>query len=174
MTYSAISIANMFLELGERDNIPISPMKIQKLIYLAHGYYLYLYKQPLVGESFQAWKFGPVLPSIYHKCKYFDRKGISSKLLIVDDLQSNIEPPRPSDENVHRVVKFVWKRYSKYDPMILSQWTHDVNGPWAKAKKWYRVNQIWGTPIIDHESIREYFTNALNKTSKDAAVEQSQ
>ncbi len=108
MTYPAISIANMFLESGERDNIPISPMKIQKLIYLAHGYYLYLYEEPLVDERLQAWKFGPVLPSIYHKCKHYDRTGIRGKLLIVDaDLPTPMEPPRPSDPSAHRVVNFV-------------------------------------------------------------------
>jgi len=32
MPYNVKAIANFFLELGERDSIPICPMKLQKLI----------------------------------------------------------------------------------------------------------------------------------------------
>ena len=40
MAYDARTIANVFLELGSRDGAHISPLKMQKLVYLANGWSL--------------------------------------------------------------------------------------------------------------------------------------
>lgn len=50
MAYSAASIANAFLLRGFRSKLPISPMMIQKLLYLAQGYHLYVTDKPLIDE----------------------------------------------------------------------------------------------------------------------------
>ena len=59
LPYKAITIAYYFLEQGERENIPISPMKLQKLIYFAHGWCLAIRREALIMESVEAWKYGP-------------------------------------------------------------------------------------------------------------------
>ena len=55
------AVANKFLELGERDGVSdITPMKLLKLVYIAHGWHLALSegKKPLVNEASEAWKYG--------------------------------------------------------------------------------------------------------------------
>ena len=47
-SYSAKEIANYFLELSAKKDI--SPLKIQKLVYIAHGWHLALYGEPLVQD----------------------------------------------------------------------------------------------------------------------------
>ena len=42
MTYSAKAIANEFLNFAKQDNIEISQMKLQKLVYISHGFCLAL------------------------------------------------------------------------------------------------------------------------------------
>lgn len=64
MGHSAKAIANFFIDRHKRHGI--SPLKLQKLIYMAHGWHLALLDKPLVeDEAPEAWKFGPVFASVY-------------------------------------------------------------------------------------------------------------
>ncbi len=40
-------------------------MKLQKMVFFAHGYHLAKYGEPLIKDEFLAWKFGPVVLTIY-------------------------------------------------------------------------------------------------------------
>jgi len=79
MPYDPKAIANYFLELAERDNRPLSPMKIQKLIYYANGWYLGITGEPLIDEQVEAWTFGPVIPSIYREFREFGNRPITER-----------------------------------------------------------------------------------------------
>jgi len=56
MAYDARAIANLFLGFGSRDSSPISPLKMQKLAYLAHGWSLVMRGTGLVATIL---KHGP-------------------------------------------------------------------------------------------------------------------
>ena len=79
MGYSAFAVANYFLRLGRDSGEEITPLKIQKLVYIAHGYHLAFTASdnspnglPLVDDEFaEAWQYGPVFPSLYHHFKRF-------------------------------------------------------------------------------------------------------
>jgi len=43
--YSPLAVANYFLERGVREEVAIDAMKLQKLIYLAHGWFLAIHEQ---------------------------------------------------------------------------------------------------------------------------------
>lgn len=170
MSYSAASVANAFLFREFRDKVPISPMKIQKLLYIAHGYNLYLYHEPLIDETFEAWKFGPVLSSIYHACKQFSIEGISAYVTELDldlELEIPVSPPPESDKNTKKIIDFVWDHYGTYAAMRLSKWTHEQGGPWDKTTKGGRN---WGKAEIPNELIEEYFhDNLSNRTEAEAS-----
>ena len=65
--YSALAIANFFLE----NHKSISPMKLQKLVYFAHGWNLAISNNPLIKEPIEAWDYGPVISTIYNEFKLF-------------------------------------------------------------------------------------------------------
>ena len=65
--HEPVAIANHFIELNP-DGLTL--MQLLKLSYIAHGFKLGLDLGPLSRELAQAWKYGPVFPSIYHKFKY--------------------------------------------------------------------------------------------------------
>src|SRR5690242_19451838 len=71
MPFSAKAVANEFLKLAKEEHRTLSPMQVIKLVYLAHGWYLAITGRPLLDERVQAWRFGPVVPSIYHEFKKY-------------------------------------------------------------------------------------------------------
>ena len=43
----------------------LTPLQVIKLAYIAHGFTLALLGRSLVPEPIEAWRYGPVIPSIY-------------------------------------------------------------------------------------------------------------
>ena len=78
--YSALAVANEFLEIAERGNMGLSPMKLQKLVFLAHGWHLAIHKAPLVREGIEAWQWGPVISDLFHEVKEIGRESIDGRI----------------------------------------------------------------------------------------------
>ena len=74
--YPSAAIANEFLTLSFSDQKLVSPMKLLKLVYLAHGWHLAIKGKPLIDEQIQAWDYGPVIQNLYHEIKGFGCAGI--------------------------------------------------------------------------------------------------
>ena len=66
MTYRVESIANFFIDKKLKD---LTPMKIQRLLFLSQSWNMALYNDYLIDDHFVMWKYGPVIPSLYHKIK---------------------------------------------------------------------------------------------------------
>jgi len=161
MPYEAKAIANYFIDLAKRDGRELTPMKLQKLIYFAHGWSLAIYGKPLIDEQVEAWRFGPVISSIYHEFKRFGSQSITdyAKGIELDKgniLNSRIVVPevRPDDAETKALLDKIWEIYGGYTAVQLSNATHLPGTPWEK---------VWGTngaprgTDIDQELIKDYF-----------------
>ncbi len=156
MRYSAASVANAFLSKAFAARSTVSPMKIQKLIYIAHGYSLVEHDEPLLDEVFEAWKFGPVLNSLYHACKKYGQRGITDYLKDEDWLTGEkTAAPLPSSPYANDIVDFVWDTYSSDTAISLSDWTHERGGPWDKVTNGGR--NILRHQDVPNSFIKEYF-----------------
>ena len=89
---TALNVANNILKRGFTENIDISPMKLQKLVYLVYKKYYHDTGMLLFGDAFEVWKYGPVVRSIYDEFKDFGgnairryRKESNGKILAVDE-----------------------------------------------------------------------------------------
>lgn len=155
MTHSALSIANAFLDVAKAEGKGISPMKLQKLVYYAHGWYLGLFGEPLIDETIEAWKYGPVIQPIYHEFKCFGSSDIACPATVLDlDTFDLIEPRPEGDEDVLALIKTIWHEYGKFTALKLSSMTHISNGPWAKARAGHEESR---SVPIPNESIKQYF-----------------
>ena len=136
MLYSAKSIANEFLNLAEEKGEGLSPMKLQKLVYYAHGWYVGMTGKRLINEEIEAWKFGPVIPSLYQEFKKYGSSPIEEKATeIVGFKIINVELESPKDDAIKKFVKNVWNAYGKFTAITLSEMTHTLNSPWDKTIK---------------------------------------
>lgn len=58
---SALSVSNAILRQAWIDEIDITQMKLQKLLYILYKEFLKRTGRPLFPERFEAWKYGPVI-----------------------------------------------------------------------------------------------------------------
>ena len=75
----AKAVANYFLDKAKNAHRPLTPMKLQKLVYIAHGWHLALFDASLIRERVQAWRWGPVIEDLYHEFKEFAKQPITRK-----------------------------------------------------------------------------------------------
>lgn len=80
MTYRVESIANFFIDKKLKD---LTPMKIQRLLFLSQSWNMALYNDYLIDDHFVMWKDGPVIPSLYHKIKLYKENAINAHLAIL-------------------------------------------------------------------------------------------
>lgn len=148
--YTCFDVAKYFLQLAKSENKTLAPMKLLKLTYIAHGYHLGFNKGPLIENSIQAWKYGPVIPELYHATKKFSNFPVDIELidlLTTQDLK---------EEDKH-FVSLIWNAYKHLGGLQLSTLTHQPETPWAKIYDGeYHKN-------IPNEVIKDYYTNLINE-----------
>lgn len=160
MPYAAASLANAFLSRGFRDRKDIDPMKAQKLCYLAHGYALVDLPEPVLNELFEAWKFGPVLPSLYHACKDAGGRPIRNYLMDYDYSTEKFSPATmPDDPAVNMIIDYVWQNYGDETGVSLSNWTHERNSPWFVVTE--GGTKIVKNKDIPNDLIKDYFARYM-------------
>ena len=126
--YNPIYVSNNFLMRSFNQKIPVTSMKIQKMLYFLYRDYLKNTGQSLFTERFSAWKYGPVLETVYYTYKKFGGNsinaygGIPSYYIKEDD-----------DIVLKNIINDVWGSSRLYNGIYLSQLTHKSESAWYKA-----------------------------------------
>jgi uncharacterized phage-associated protein len=126
-------IANTFLHKAFSEKIPITPMKLQKLLYLFYREYLRKYSQSLFPERFEAWQHGPVLSQVYARFKEYRANPID-KYSLNENGRALIYDLSP-DNAFSRAFNDVWCRYKDFGAVRLSKMTHQTGSAWEAAIK---------------------------------------
>jgi uncharacterized phage-associated protein len=170
---SAAAVANEFLDIQDREPLgfsfpKIDPMKLQKLLFYAQGWWLAIKKEgPLFREEIYAWPWGPVIPHIYGEFKSFGRNPIVGRRAI--ELVKTGEgvvgytvatPAMPSEE-VRGFLKNVWDVHKPYSGVQLSNATHAPGEPWTIVRDKY--GSLESKPLIPNELIKDIFTGKLKR-----------
>lgn len=100
----------------------LSNLEMQKLLYLADMMQTGATGERLLDENFQAWDYGPVLPSLYHRCKGFGSKA-------VPDIFWDANPVGVAEAGV---ISNVWNSLRGQTPGQLVDNTHWQGGAWAR------------------------------------------
>ena len=176
MGYSAFAVANYFLDLVKKDGVKITPLKIQKLVYIAHGYHLAFTARdnppngsPLVNDEFaEAWRYGPVFPSLYHHFKRFGGDPITEFAEDIEfsydddtgklDTKSITPKIDPNDEFPCALLNKIWEVYGEYTGLQLSDITHREGTPWEKT--WKR-REGFRNAHIPNKVIIQYYRNRI-------------
>jgi len=85
MPHSSLAIANEFLRRAREIDRSLTQMKLQKLVYIAHGWCLAFSKSPLIEDRIEAWEFGPVIRRLYDATSRYGRSPVSRFIKWGDD-----------------------------------------------------------------------------------------
>lgn len=128
---TALNVGNNILQRGFAENIDITPMKLQKLIYFVYRDYLQRTGRSLFNERFETWKYGPVVPSVYNE---FKKRGSNAiRKYAFDDGKTYTTVDEDSSPVFKSVIDLVWNTYKNYDGIVLSSITHREGSAWRKA-----------------------------------------
>ena len=170
LNYTPQHIANYFLQRGEEDGIPITPLKLIKLVYIAYGWNIALTGKRLFEEPIEAWKHGPVIESLYHEFKHFKNSPIDewAEDFDFESQEGTIPKVSIADKDTNLILSKVWVAYSRFGAWVLRNKTHEVGSPWHKVyKRGHRGIVLKDSDISEHYlmKIREYLDAAKAKAA---------
>ena len=113
------AVANEFLGLAKKEKIEISNLKLIKLMYIAQGLSLSLSDRALFPDPIEAWKYGPVISSIYHEFKHFGRNPIKEQSVTLDKCGEKRESGKLFDGKKRELLSWLG-RFTKR--VLLKNW----------------------------------------------------
>ncbi len=162
--YSSYQIANFFIRASHKSGQELTPMKLIKLCYIAHGWHLAYYNEELLDEVVYAWKYGPVIDSVYQEFRHYRNSQITE---LYKGAPGSNGYPMP-DEKIKPFLDAIWNAYGKYDGIALSSMTHQPNTPW---------DIVWNKngghsrkyAIIPNDLIKSHYIEKINQVNVQSA-----
>ena len=153
--YSSKTIANYFIDNCEQ----ISLIKLIKLIYFSHGWYLAIFNKPLIDECIQAGKYGVEIETIK---KEFIREFGGKEFITRKAIEYNYTPTiNFEDKETIDFLNKIIEVYNKLTAIQLSNLSHFNGSPWKKIYNEYN-GLIPKNMIIQDSDMKEYFLKKVN------------
>lgn len=129
---TALNVGNSILVRAFTENIDITPMKLQKLIYFVYRDYLQQTGIPLFEERFETWKYGPVIPSVYNMFKKYGSNAIK-QYATEHGTRTAFAVNEDSSPIFKNVTDHIWNSCKSFDGIYLSSITHRKGSAWSKS-----------------------------------------
>lgn len=131
MALSPLIVCNNILQRSFKENVVVTPMKLQKLMYFISCEYIKATNNELLSEDFYVWQYGPVLPTVYNEFKTFRGNQITT---YAKDAEGNVfvynEETSP---NLKTSIERIWNSFKNMSGIQLSTITHEDGSGWSKA-----------------------------------------
>jgi len=147
MEAQSIDYANLIRRYTlQKYGVSLVKTQVLKILYIIYGMYLAKTGNKLFSDDqLQAWPYGPVFPRVYRL--YKEQPGMLSE----EALQSI-----NTNSNAVSLIKNVIDKRHNWTAYQLSEWSHQVDGPWYNTVYSKDGETHWGATIKD-DLINEYF-----------------
>jgi len=149
--YSPVQVAWKLVEIASKKNMVITPHKLQKLIYIAHGFCLAVYGRALISSPVGAWMYGPILPKVYVEFKKFRNNEIE-----LSGDENFLVMSREEDE----LLGIVMDCCGSLTGICLSKMTNAKNSPWYQV--WHEGSNPATKWTIPDNIIKSYYKGLLD------------
>ena len=140
MKYDALEVARYILTQCFNSGLPISNLKLQKILYFVQGEFYRRTGKPLFENEICAWQFGPVVPDVYYEyCIYAGTP-------ILESYATSIE------HNDATIINDVINNKINVPTWELVNQTHQSGTPWYEV-----FNKIGNRAPIPNDLISKYF-----------------
>ena len=142
-TIDVFDVANYFLwrDSQEEYSDGITNLKLNKLAYYAKGVVMGKTGKPLYDEEMRAFRYGPVVTSLYERYKKHERKAIEPP-------PEGYDPEKIFDSETLETLNEVYSLYGQLSAWRLSQLSHNES-PWKKRR---HTNGV----ITDDDLVRHF------------------
>ena len=147
---TALDVANELIQKANDKGFVVSNMKLQKLVYFAHGYYMAIHGDPLFDEGVEAWRYGPVVSELYHSFKQYHSNPIPSAHYLVTETE-------PVNDDVSKLIDAVVDSYAAESAGKLVDITHLDGTPWKET-----YDPMISNKVIANDLIKRHFENILS------------
>ncbi len=163
-TFPAIIVANFFVEKSIDEKMPITNLKVNKLVYLAHGWHLGFYEKPLIREDIEAWQYGPVVRSVYDAFKKYGKHRITKPATtgFSDEMK---EIGELADAETIHFLNSLWNHYRDWTPWQLSALTHEKKSPWDLVCRESETQNPFEA-VIPEETIQHFYARRIEEYQK--------
>lgn len=120
MMQPALFVANYIIEYSNEKGYPINNLRLQKILYFANARSLVDTGKPLFNEAMEKWKYGPVVPAVYHEYKQYGAFDIDvediKRYLIQFDSTKN-----PFDDGTElNILEYTKKNFSVAEKKLIN------------------------------------------------------
>ena len=155
--YDARVIANALIS---RHGInTLTPLQVQKLTYLCHGWNLGMYGEPLSRQQVEAWRWGPVIPDVYYELRKYGGQTVP-ELVNLGTLGFGPDDALLNDREADLVGQVI-EVYGDFTGHQLSTLLHKPGSPW---------DQVWRPgrsrpAVIPDRIIRRYYAELARRSA---------
>lgn len=119
--YSVRDVARYVVDKCYRDGNPVSNLQLQKILYFLQLFFVEVFGVLMFSEEFEAWPYGPVMPSVYRRFSGFGGAPI----------EMSFEDASAFLSKDHRdVIDVAIQVLSKKSPWDLVRVSHADGSPW--------------------------------------------
>ena len=126
--------------LCKYSDMEFTPFQLIKLVFLSHGNTLGIHETPLIHDRIEAWRYGPVIPVLYHKLK----KWKDNLINVLCYCGTNLDNRKLCDQrleffnsiiqqNKRQIINSVVKEYGNLSFEQLNRLCHAEGSPWDQV-----------------------------------------
>lgn len=151
--YTSLDILRLITWIAYyKNNVILNKTQAQNILYICYGLSLAKSGVPLFEDDKpKAWPFGPVFPITYRR--------------YVEHYPAPITEEEKKKFGAIPIIKEIFNAvgcYCHYTSKSLSEWSHQINGPWWQEVYKDNDGAKWNHQISD-ESIQKYFEGEWSK-----------
>lgn len=146
------AVTNWFVDKASSENQGITIMKLQKLVFLAHGWHLSITGTPLVSEQVSAMEWGPCFPTIQSLGGLFGSGPLRSR--DIRDVSWFVNHTVSSKDSRIALLERIWSIHGWHSTVQLAKIVNSYGGPYQRTMAENPGRS--GTTIPD-AYIKEYF-----------------
>jgi uncharacterized phage-associated protein len=125
------SLANFVLEVASEEEVPVTNLAINKIVYFLYVDYLLTFNKRLTEAKIEAWEHGPVFRELYSSFKAFRDNPIELFAMKIDPksgVSVKCEVNLTADE--HEFLEPITRRLLSLSASKLRALSHLEGGPW--------------------------------------------
>lgn len=159
----ALFVANYIIEYADKKGYEISNLKLQKILYYVNARNLVEHSEPIFSDTMEKWKYGPVIPKVYHEFKEYGafplkKENVRPQVITLangsDDFQIKIRDYDRDEVPYKDIIENTVDNLQAYDSFDLVDKTHE-DKLWQDDSE--RIMNGEKEIKYDNEELREYF-----------------